>query len=232
MRHNGSSLAAFQAWLPGRILLPVGFAGLVAVSIYLVGDGRGYQRGMAEQIAQQTVTPGPKTHVEPAPEINETAERPAVEKADRLPVPVLVRAIEPDAVYRPSARAAHGGAGAASSRALAIQANGGLPEGVERFDRCGGSCDTRDPMIVRTSYPATGNNLGTGPTPVATSNPSAAAPTKAEGFFGLPPLPGPGEIVDSTVKGTSAAYEAVKNGTMATYDTLKGALGSAIGLAP
>lgn len=232
MRHNGSSLAAFQAWLPGRFLLPVGFAGLVAVSLYLVGDGRGYERGIAEQVAQQAAPLDAMTSVEPLPEVSAIAEPSAAEKADRVPIPVLVRAIEPDAVYRPAAKAAHAAAGSSSSAALATQANTAFPEGVERFDRCGSACDTRDPLIVRTSYPAAGGSLGTSAVPVAPSHPTDAAPAKAEGVFGLPALPAPGEIVDRTVKGTSAAYEAVKNGTMATYDTLKGALGSAIGLAP
>ncbi|MBS9479226.1 hypothetical protein [Ancylobacter radicis] len=220
MRRNWSSLAAFQAWLPGRILLPVGFAALVATSLYLVGNDRGYERGVAEQTASkdaaQLVTPEAMAELTTEP----------TEKGDRLDIPALVRAIEPESVYKPS-RVAAEPAKPAGKPAVAVAS---LPVGVERFDTCGENCDTRDPMIVRTSYP-----VGSMSPSTTTAMPPAPAPGPAvvvqeEGFLGLPPLPGPGEIVDRTVKGTAATYDALKNGTIATYDTVKDALGNAMGL--
>lgn len=213
MRHNWSSLSAFQAWLPGRVLLPAGFAALVAVSIYLVGDGRGYERGVSEAVVVKDATQ--VVISEPA----EDASVEALSKADRLDIPVLIRAIEPEAVYKPPQ------AGAGTAKPAKTAAAMALPAGVERFDQCGAGCDTRDPMIVRTSYPV-------GAAATAPTDPQRAPEPQPQeaGLLGLPPLPAPGDILDRTVKGTTAAYDAVKDGAVSTYDTVKDALGSAIGL--
>ncbi|WGD28665.1 hypothetical protein AncyloWKF20_12705 [Ancylobacter sp. WKF20] len=214
MRHTWSSLTAFQAWLPGRVLLPAGFAVLVAVSIYLVGDGRGYERAISEAVAPknaaQVVTTDPVDDLSAA----------NLAKTDRLDIPVLLRAIEPEAVYKPPQ--AHAAAAKPAKSVAATE----IPAGVERFDQCGAGCETRDPMIVRTSYP-----VGPAATPFVAAPTAEPAPKPEEaGILGLPPLPGPGEIVDRTVKGTTAAYDAVKDGAVSTYDTVKGALGEAFGL--
>ncbi|MBS7545251.1 hypothetical protein [Ancylobacter oerskovii] len=68
------------------------------------------------------------------------------------PAPTYVRAIESDAVYAPPKSektvSTHKVEGAVPSAAVAA-----LPQGVERFDRCSGECDSRDPLIERASYP-------------------------------------------------------------------------------
>ncbi len=212
MPHSWSSRASRQVRLPGRVLLPAGFAALVGASIYLVGDGRGYERGVGEAVVVREATPVVVS--EPAADGAAGAiSTGALAKADRLDIPVLIRAIEPGAVYSPPQT------GAGASKTVQTSAALALPAGVERFDQCGDACETRDPMIVRASY--------------AVVAPAVSAPVseaRETGPFGLPALPGAGEVVDRTVKGTTAAYDALKEGTVATYDAVKGALGKAIGL--
>ncbi|MBB3772373.1 hypothetical protein FHS55_002985 [Angulomicrobium tetraedrale] len=238
MRFAGTSYASFHGWLPGRILLPLGFGAAVLVGIYAFADDHGYHRALAEQAPQKSEAR--LIAEEPSEALLGEAE--AAAKSDREGIPGLLRAIDPTAVY-------HGGAEHKSSVAVvtstavpkhaAPHVATAMPAGVERFDRCEGACDTRDPMIIRASYqvgmtsadadsvvaPA-GAHAVLAATPAAVTPAPAAPVVEAEsgGFFGLPSA---GAIVDRTVEGTASAYGAVKNGAAAAVDSVRGAVSDA-----
>lgn len=221
MRIMTTSLSSFHGWLPGRILLPAGFAVFIGVGAYVVADDQGYQRGLTQQTQQKEIA---RLIDEPSEVLLNEAE--AARKADRQGIPGLLRAIDPAALYQPTPPskpvvAAVKPASAKPALAKHVAATvSTLPRGVERFDRCEGACDTRDPMIVQASYSVT--------EPLA---PQAAAPApvvaaESEGFS----LPSPGEIVDRTVEGTQSAYGAVRDGAASAVDSVKRAVSGAIDL--
>lgn len=191
-------LARFQRWLPGRVLLPLGFAAALAGGVYLVSAGHGdAPRGAA---LSGTVPPDVVRVISSTSVNAPAAPANAAPAKEAAPAPGYVRAIAPDAVYRPT----HGQGGAtahegALSRVAGQEAheNMTMPAGVERFDDCGTGCDTRDPLVVHSSYPA-----GTEPT----AEPAAPATAEEETLLDLP-----GEMFDRAVEGTSAAYDTLKD---------------------
>ncbi|PZQ83902.1 MAG: hypothetical protein DI549_06325 [Ancylobacter novellus] len=223
MRIMATSHAAFQGWLPGRVLLPVGFAALVGIGAYVVADGHGYERGLAEHMP---VTEVARIAEEPSEVLLNEAE--AQWKADREGIPGLLRAIDPTAVYQPSAPqkpvvAIVKSPVAKPGHARHVdQTASALPAGVERFDRCEGACDTRDPMIVQASYTITEPAQ-----PAPKSQPSAPAVAAASESFSLPSA---GDIVDRTVEGTQSAYGAVRDGAAAAVNSVKRTLSGALDL--
>jgi len=226
MRISTSLLSALRERVPGRLLLPVGFAVVVATGAYVVADGTGYERGKAAQAsAQESVRNLARLVAQPI----ELDEEPTL-KGDRQDLPTMIRAIEPSAVYRApqAARAASGSVKPkpAAEASAAIE-HAALPAGVERFDRCEGACETRDPKIVQTAYPvlmespeATAARVAAGPNaPPAPVIARADEPTA--GLLGLPPLPSAGEIVDRTVQGTTQAYDSMKQAVSGAIDFLR-----------
>lgn len=219
MRLARSSKTSFHGSLAGRILLPLGFGVALAAGIYVFADGHGYKRGLAEQAK-------PKDEArlvvdEPSEALLNEQEEAA--KGDRQGIPGLIRAIDPRSVYHaaPVVLQADASARPSSKRHSPQHVAAAMPAGVERFDRCEGACETRDPMIVRTSYPI-------GPAAAAEAAPAplpVAAPVVAS--IGLPALPSPADLVDRTVEGTAVAFGAVKDGTTAAVDTMKSAVDNA-----
>lgn len=157
MRSMTRSRSTFQSWLPGRIMLPVGFALAIAAGTYVVAEGNGYARGKADEAGTLRAQESVKTLARLVAMPVDLTEEPT-DKGDRLDIPTMIRAIEPGAVYKPphrTVKAATGtprpaGAEAPLSSDIAVAA---LPAGVERFDQCGARCDSRDPMVTRASYP-------------------------------------------------------------------------------
>jgi hypothetical protein len=220
-----TSQAAFQGWLPGRVLLPVGFAALVGIGAYVVADSHGYERGLAEHMPMTEVA---SIAEEPSEVLLNEAE--AQWKADRQGIPGLLRAIDPAAVYQPNAPqkpvvAIVKSPAAKPAHAKRVeQTASALPGGVERFDRCEGTCDTRDPMIVQASYSVTEPAAPAAATHAST--PVVAAATDSESFS----LPSAGEIVERTVEGTQSAYGAVRDGAASAVDSVKRTLSGALDL--
>lgn len=229
MRFSRTSLSAFAAGRTGRLMLPVGFALIIAAGTYVVAESEGYERGIADQAsAQESVKNLARLVAQPI-ELDDDL----LQKADRLQAPAMIRAIQPASVYRPgmSTRAkskletAKGDAGKPVG-AMATAVN--LPTGVERFDRCGAGCDTRDPMIVRTSYPvvvsapmeASDRTADRELPPAIVEN---RAQAEDDSFLGLrlPSLPSAGEMVDRTVAGTAAAYDGLKQSVTGAIDALR-----------
>lgn len=175
-----------------RIALPIGFAVLLVAGSYMV-NGTGTpdvsETAQPEKIAR-LVTPAQDVEFNTVP------------KGATAPLPELVRAIEPAAVYKPAV------AEKKKPQEIAVKRAVALPPGVERFDQCQGNCDTRDPMIVTASYPVVMNQ----PAPRVEAESS---------LFGLPALPSPGEIVDRTVAGTRAAYGVVRQAVSSTIDLVR-----------
>ncbi|QIB33356.1 hypothetical protein [Ancylobacter pratisalsi] len=192
-------LARFHGWLPGRVLLPLGFAAMLAVGTYLVGTS---PSDPSANTALNRAAPPDVVRVISSSSATGDAATTAAATAP-LSAPTYVRAIAPDAVYRPTR--AHGtaeGARQASGSRLAGQEareDVSMPSGVERFDDCGAACDTRDPLVVHSSYPA-----GMGPSQ------AQPQPAKAEDDQWLD-LPAPGEMFDRAVEGTEAAYDTLKD---------------------
>lgn len=259
MRSMTRSRSTFQSWLPGRIMLPVGFALAVAAGTYVIAESNGYARGKADEAGAQQARESVKTLARlvalPPDMASDMVEEPT-DRTDRLDIPTMVRAIEPGAVYRPPQKTAKAGAVrevAARTTVAAAPAEAplssdiavaSLPAGVERFDQCGGRCDSRDPMVTRASYPVVvgAQQLPPNPaaTPAAAPAPAARQPldlvaapgpdlppapivarpeeAKEEGFLGLPPIPTATEIVDRTVEGTSRAYDGMKQAVSGALD--------------
>ncbi|MDQ0510353.1 hypothetical protein [Ancylobacter amanitiformis] len=240
MRFAGTSYASFHGWLPGRILLPLGFGAAVLVGIYAFADDHGYRRALAEQVPQKNEAR--LIAEEPSEALLNEAE--AAAKSDRQGIPGLLRAIDPTALYRGAAEPASSVAVAAPAavsapKHAAPHVAAVMPAGVERFDRCEGACDTRDPMIISASYhigltsaaadsvaAPTGAHamLAAPPTPFTPAPAAPVAEAETGGFFGLPSA---GAIVDRTVEGTASAYGAVKNGAAAAVDSVRGAVSGA-----
>lgn len=228
MRIMTTSLSTFHGWLPGRILLPAGFAMFIGVGAYVVADDQGYQRGLTQQTQQKEIA---RLIDEPSEVLLNEAE--AARKADRQGIPGLLRAIDPAALYQPTppskpvvaavkpAPVKPAPAKLTPAKHVAEAANT-LPTGVERFDRCEGACDTRDPMIVQASYSVTEPLAPRAATPA----PAPVVAAESEGFS----LPSPGEIVDRTVEGTQSAYGAVRDGAASAIDSVKRAVSGAIDL--
>lgn len=223
MRIMTTSLNTFHGWLPGRILLPAGFAVFIGVGAYVVADDQGYQRGLTQQTQQKEIA---RLIDEPSEVLLNEAE--AARKADRQGIPGLLRAIDPAALYQPTppskpvvAAVKPAPVKPAPAKHVAETAST-LPTGVERFDRCEGACDTRDPMIIQTSYsvaePAAPRAAVPAPAPVVAE--------ESEGFS----LPSPGEIVDRTVEGTQGAYGVVRDGAASAIDSVKRVVSGAIDL--
>ncbi|HEY9213398.1 MAG TPA: hypothetical protein VIQ29_11205 [Ancylobacter sp.] len=182
-----------------RIALPVGFAVLLVAGIYMA-NGTGTPEAQAVAQPEKIVRLVPPT---------EDVEFNTVPKGNRAPLPELVRAIEPAAVYKPTVAEKKKPQEASEKRLAA------LPPGVERFDQCQGDCDTRDPMLVRASYPVVVDQPAARPL-----EPMRSAEAESS-LFDLPSLPSPGEIVDRTVAGTQAAYGVVKQAVTSTIDLVR-----------
>ncbi|MDF2618140.1 MAG: hypothetical protein K0S00_799 [Xanthobacteraceae bacterium] len=233
MRFSRTSLSSFGAGRTGRLMLPVGFALVIAAGTYFVAESEGYERGVADRAsAQESIKNLARLVAQPI-ELDDDL----LQKADRLQAPAMIRAIEPASVYRPGMSAhakskmdaAKTAAAKAEGKAVgATAASAGLPTGVERFDRCGAGCDTRDPMIVRTSYPVVVS------APMEASDQTAdrelppaivenRAQAEDDSFLGLrlPSLPSAGEMVDRTVAGTAAAYDGLKQSVTGAIDALR-----------
>ncbi|WP_428031183.1 hypothetical protein [Ancylobacter sp.] len=239
MRFITGSRSTFQSWLPGRIMLPVGFALAIAAGTYVIAEGNGYARGKADEAGARQAQESVKTLARLVALPPDLAEEPT-EKSDRLDIPTMIRAIEPNAVYKPTHKTAK--APSAAPRLASVSATAeaplssditaaSLPAGVERFDQCGARCDSRDPMVTHTSYPVVVGaqqmppetsatpaqpldlaSAGTGivpPAPVV-----ARATEKEEGFLGLPPIPTATEIVE----GTTRAYDGMKQAVNGALD--------------
>ncbi|GLK70520.1 hypothetical protein KHC23_16985 [Ancylobacter dichloromethanicus] len=182
MRSMTRSRSTFQSWLPGRIMLPVGFALAIAAGTYVVAEGNGYARGKADEAGTLRAQESVKTLARLVAMPVDLTEEPT-DKGDRLDIPTMIRAIEPGAVYKPphrTAKAATGtprpaGAEAPLSSDIAVAA---LPAGVERFDQCGARCDSRDPMVTRASYPVV---VGARQMPPETSAIPSTAPVPPNG---------------------------------------------------
>ncbi len=221
MRSRTTLLSGFRGSLPGRVMLPVGFALILAAGTYMVAESEGYQRGKTDQAnAQESVKNLARLVAQP---IELDAE--PTEKGDQLDIPKMIRAIEPSAVYRPAEKAAAKPARTTGTVAVATPVS--LPVGVERFDRCEGNCDTRNPMIAHSSYPVL---VSTSAPARAASAPASGTPAPAEpqapaqeddSFLGLPSLPSAGEIVDRTVQGASATYDTMKQAVSGAIDFLR-----------
>lgn len=237
MRFSTTSLSGFHAWLPGRVMLPVGFALAIAAGTYVFAEGEGFERGKAAQAsATERAQESVKTLARLVAQPIELDDEPT-EKGDRLDIPTMIRAIEPSAVYRPpqkpAVRAASRAEGAKQAKPVAAAGQPeslspdavtmvSLPVGVERFDRCEANCDTRDPKVVRSSYPVVVGAQDVAPGPNTPPAPVLArAEPEDEGFLGLPPLPSASEIVDRTVQGTSAAYDGMKQAVSGALDILR-----------
>lgn len=209
-------------------MLPVGFALIIAAGTYFVAESEGYERGVADQAsAQESVKNLARLVAQPI-ELDDEL----LQKADRLQAPAMIRAIEPASVYRPgmSTHAKSKGEVARTAKTEAGRSVGatttvaGLPGGVERFDRCGAGCDTRDPMIVRTAYPVV--VAAPDDTPERERPPAIVenrAQAEDDSFLGLrlPSLPSAGEVVDRTVAGTTAAYDGLKQSVTGAIDALR-----------
>ncbi|MCS0497623.1 hypothetical protein NVS89_21255 [Ancylobacter sp. MQZ15Z-1] len=201
-----TSLARFQGWLPGRVMLPVGFAAILALGVYAVGTGRHGAEGETAQAAP----PSDVVRVISAASDDTPAPARAGHQKDDAPAPSLVMAIDPGAVYRPRAEHAAGAARTATHAGEDMT----IPAGVERFDTCGPGCDSRDPLVLHSSYPVRVAPAQVAPAEFATTQaaPQAARPAEADddGLFDLPSLPAPGEVYDRAVEGTSAVYDTLK----------------------
>ena len=182
-----------------RIALPIGFAVLLAAGIYMAN-------GTGTPDAQAVAQPEKIARLVPP---TEDVEFNTVPKGNRAPLPELVRAIEPAAVYKPTVAEKKKPQEVVEKRVAA------LPPGVERFDQCQGNCDTRDPMLVPVSYPAVANAPAARPL-------EPMRPLEAESsLFDLPALPSPGDLVDRTVAGTQAAYGAIRQAVSSTIDLVR-----------
>ncbi|MDQ0348532.1 hypothetical protein [Ancylobacter vacuolatus] len=237
MRPMMHSRSTFQSWLPGRIMLPVGFALAIAAGTYVIAESNGYARGKADEAGALQAQESVKTLARLVAQPVDLAEEPT-EKGDQLDIPTMIRAIEPGAVYKPPQKAAakavapHVTTGEAPLSSDITVAS--LPAGVERFDQCGARCDSRDPMVTHAEAPLV---VGGQPEPAAAASPVgvprdlAAAPVivppapvvarveePKEGFLGLPPIPTASEIVDRTVEGTNRAYDGMKQAVNGALD--------------
>lgn len=229
MGFSRTSLSSFGAGRTGRLMLPVGFALIIAAGTYFVAESEGYERGVADRAsAQESVKNLARLVAQPI-ELDDDL----LQKADRLQAPAMIRAIQPASVYRPG-MSAHAKSKMDAAKTAAAKAEGkavgataaaaGLPGGVERFDRCDASCDTRDPMIVRTSYPVV--VAAPDDTPERERPPAIVenrAQAEDDNFLGLrlPSLPSAGEMVDRTVAGTAAAYDGLKQSVTGAIDFLR-----------
>ncbi|TCK23198.1 hypothetical protein EV667_3876 [Ancylobacter aquaticus] len=242
MRSMMRSRSTFQSWLPGRIMLPVGFALAIAAGTYVIAEGNGYARGKADEAGALQAQESVKTLARLVALPVDLAEEPT-DKGDQLDIPTMIRAIEPGSVYKPPQKSAaksvvprvtNGEAPLSSDITVAS-----LPAGVERFDQCGARCDSRDPMVTHASVPvvvgaqqmppepATLPSAAPGrPLDLASADPAvvppapvmAREPEKKEGFLGLPPIPTATEIVDLTVDGTNRAYDGMKQAVNGALD--------------
>lgn len=220
MRFSKGFVSLSRSWLPGRVMLPVGFVVLVAVGAYLAADG-GVQDKPAD--GREVV----RLMAEPI----ELKEDLALDAPSRE-APTMVRAIEPTAVYRPGATPHEGASqGSASARSAetatvgireramshvadAVAGIASLPTGVERFDHCGADCESRDPLVMRTTYVATATGV---------VRPDGIAGSRADddNVFALPALPEAGELVDMGVQGATAVYDSVKGAVSGVIDLLR-----------
>lgn len=241
MRPMMHSRSTFQSWLPGRIMLPVGFALAIAAGTYVIAESNGYARGKAEEAGAQQAQESVKTLARLVAQPVDLAEEPT-DKADQLDIPTMIRAIEPGAVYKPPQKVA---AKPAAPRVTTGEAPlssditvASLPAGVERFDQCGPRCDSRDPRVRGASAPAAAQPANATATPaaapasvgrpldLAAAEPGVLPPAPViarveepkEGFFGLPPIPTASEIVDRTVEGTNRAYDGMKQAVNGALD--------------
>ena len=244
MRSILRSRSSFQSSLSGRLMLPVGFALAIAAGTYVVAEHSGYARGKAEEAGARQAQESVKTLARLVAVPLDMTEEPT-DKGDQLPIPTMVRAIEPGAVYKPH-KPAKPTAARTATAAPALPSSditvADLPAGVERFDQCGARCDSRDPMVTHAPAPVT---VGTTPRPAGMPAPAAApgqpldlaaadpaadpvvvppapvvarASEKQEGFLGLPPIPSATEIVDRTVEGTNRAYDGMKQAVSGALD--------------
>lgn len=229
MGFSRTSLSSFGAGRTGRLMLPVGFALVIAAGTYFVAESEGYERGVADRAsAQESIKNLARLVAQPI-ELDDDL----LQKADRLQAPAMIRAIQPASVYRPG-MSAHVKSKMDAAKTAAAKAEGkavgataaavGLPGGVERFDRCDAGCDTRDPMIVRTSYPvvvAAPDDTPDRELPPAIVENRAQA--EDDSFLGLrlPSLPSAGEMVDRTIAGTAAAYDGLKQSVTGAIDSLR-----------
>jgi predicted component of type VI protein secretion system len=242
MRPMMHSRSTFQSWLPGRVMLPVGFALVIAAGTYMIAEGNGYARGKADEASAQQAQESVKTLARLVAQPIDLAEEPS-DKGDQLDIPTMIRAIEPGAVYKPPQKAAAKPATARTASAEAPLSSditvASLPAGVERFDQCGARCDSRDPMVTHAAAPLV---VGAQPMPPEPAAAPATAPVgmprdlaaaspvvppapviarveePKEGFLGLPPIPTASEIVDRTVEGTNRAYDGMKQAVNGALD--------------
>lgn len=192
----------FPAWMR-RAVLPVGFAVVVTAGSSLLMHEVMSTASEAPAPVAQLIPPPPAIEVEPAHRGGHSA-------------PSYVRAIEPDAVYV----APHVEKTSLNQRSGAKSVE--LPAGVQRFDDCGSACDTRDPLIVHTTY---------APAP-ATPNASAApAPQPAEqkadnSLFSLPKWDDGVALIDrakdATVSATHSAVDTARQAVNSVTDFAAG----------
>lgn len=224
MRFQRSSLQRFHAWRAGRIALPVGFLAVLMAGSYLIADPSDHESSGPVIVRQERV------HYDPyhpdggydvsgldqagmqgiARQIASTApaDQSAAAKRDARPAPLLVRAIEPSAVYKPPVAGHAKAEPAVVHSEAAVQENLAYPAGVERFDQCKDRCDTRDPMLTPITYPT-----------ASASEPEPASP----GLFKGGLIHGARQMFDRTVEGAAA-------GTGAAYDVVKQTFSGAIDL--
>lgn len=171
------SYKGFPGWM-SRAALPFGFAIAVTAGSALLMHGAVSVTEMAPESVAQVVLPPP-------------AAMPAPAAHGGHPAPNYVRAIESDAVYTPQKIEKV----VSNHRDASLAA---LPAGVERFDQCSGTCETRDPMIVHTAYDA----------PPA-ADPAPARSQEDNTLFSLPKWADGAALVDRATQATASAATSV-----------------------
>ena len=194
---------ALDKRLTGRLALPATFIFAIGVMWALSDvDASGGSAGASDSAARNFNMPVDHSGTPIARLIAvplEVTTDPTVREADEI-APTMIRTIDPDALYRPSAQAEtdqrmgsfHGDA-----------ADFVIPTGVERFDSCGPACETGDPLVSRTSLP-----VRVAPSRLA----RAATDRETEDFPHLQRVKETaGNLLETAVAGTARIYENVRD---------------------
>lgn len=172
----------FSNRLPGwarRAALPFGFAlAVTGGSAMLMRGAISVSETKAPEPLAQLVLPPPSAALQSA-------------EHGGHPAPTYVRAIESDAVF-----VAQKAKKPLENHKVA-EVSPTLPAGVERFDKCSGDCDTRDPLIVPVTY-----SIVTPPTPLA-------AQKEDNALFSLPKFEDGAALIDRAKEATASATTSV-----------------------
>ncbi|MFK8250360.1 hypothetical protein [Ancylobacter terrae] len=194
--------------------LALAVAGLLAGGGYVAGQGSMAPPAAkpAERVAMEPAVPvvvlakGDRTFTVAEPSLHDLLNPPA--EAPARAAPPFVRAAT-QATVAPAPKPAPGRV--AGERKVA------MPVGVERFDNCGSTCESRDPKRLGAAP------VAAAPAPVAVPPPAVAQASagEAESGYGLPDIVGASKnLYERTAAATSATVDTVKQGMQSVIDVV------------